>query len=97
MAWRGRYLVVGFANGDIPRIPLNLVLLKGCALVGVFWGDYIRRQPLDNARDLQALNAMYLAGDIKPCVSGLYTLEEAGLAIERLANRQVSGKLVVTP
>lgn len=97
MAWRGRYLVVGFANGDIPRIPLNLVLLKGCALVGVFWGDYIRREPLDNARDLQALHAMYSAGQIKPWVSGLYSLEEAGQAIERLANRQVSGKLVVTP
>lgn len=97
MAWRGRYLVVGFANGDIPRIPLNLVLLKGCALVGVFWGDYIRREPLDNARDLQALHAMYSAGQIKPWVSGLYALEDAGQAIERLANRQVSGKLVVTP
>lgn len=97
MAWRGRYLVVGFANGEIPRIPLNLVLLKGCAVVGVFWGDYVQREPAHNAQDLQALAAMYQAGQLKPYVSGTFALDDAGLAIERLAQRQVSGKLVVLP
>jgi NADPH2:quinone reductase len=95
--WRGRYLVVGFAGGDIPKIPLNLVLLKGSSIVGVFWGDYVRREPANNARDMRELFALFSAGKIKPLVSERYTLEQAPQALIALMERRVQGKVVVVP
>lgn len=97
MAWRGRFLVIGFADGDIPKIPLNLVLLKGCAIVGVFWGDFIRREPQHCATDLAALVQLYHSGGIRPLVSGRYSLEQTSQALQALMQRKVSGKLVVVP
>ena len=97
MAWRGRYLVVGFTDGQIPRLPLNLVLLKGCAIVGVFWGDFIRREPAAAAQDLHDLVAMYRDKRIHPLISGRYTLQDAPQAIAALAERRAQGKLIVLP
>lgn len=97
MAWRGRFLVVGFADGEIPRIPLNLVLLKGCAIVGVFWGDFVQREPQACAADLAALVQLYRSGAIRPLVSGRHTLEQTGDALAALMQRKVSGKLVIVP
>ena len=97
MTWRGRFLVIGFANGEIPKIPLNLVLLKGCSIVGVFWGDFLRREPQHSASDLSALVKLYRSGEIRPLVSGRYTLEQTGQALLALMQRKVSGKLVIVP
>ena len=97
MAWRGRYLVVGFTDGQIPRLPLNLVLLKGCAIVGVFWGDFIRREPAAAAQDLHDLVAMYRDKRIEPLISGRYSLQDAPQAIAALAERRAQGKLIVLP
>ena len=69
MAWRGRFLVIGFADGEIPRLPLNLPLLKGCSIVGVFWGDFVKREPAAAEADLRELTALYRAGKIAPLVS----------------------------
>jgi NADPH:quinone reductase len=95
IAWEGRFLVVGFPAG-IPRIPLNLVLLKGCQIVGVFWGDFTRREPQANARNIAELLALYERGAIKPRVSKHYPLAKSGEAIAWLAGRHALGKVVVT-
>ncbi len=97
MAWRGRFLVVGFANGEIPSIPLNLTLLKGCSIVGVFWGDYARREPKSNARDLMELVGMMQAGTIKPLISARYPLAKAADALNAVMQRKVTGKVVLVP
>ena len=97
MAWRGRYLVVGFTDGQIPRLPLNLVLLKGCAIVGVFWGDFIRREPQAAQLDLRDLIQMLTQGKIKPLISGRYSLAQAPQAILELSQRRAQGKLIVLP
>ena len=97
VAWRGRFLVVGFAGGEIPKIPLNLPLLKGTSIVGVFWGDFLRREPANSERDLKDLVALYRAGKIKPLVSGRYRLEETCDALNALMQRKVQGKIVVVP
>jgi NADPH2:quinone reductase len=96
MAWEGRFLVIGFAAGDIPRIPLNLVLLKGCQVVGVFWGSAIARDPAAHQANVAELMAMWHKGSIRPYISETYPLERAGEAINRLATRQAKGKIVVT-
>jgi NADPH2:quinone reductase len=96
IAWEGRYLVVGFAAGDIPRIPLNLALLKGCDIRGVFWGEWTRHNPEANRRHLAELMALYEAGEIRPYVSERFPLAEGAQAIARLANREALGKIVVT-
>jgi NADPH:quinone reductase len=96
-AWRGRYLVVGFAGGEIPKIPLNLPLLKGSSIVGVFWGDFLKREPANGERDVQALVALYRAGKIRPLVSARYPLERAADALQALMQRKVQGKVVVVP
>jgi NADPH2:quinone reductase len=95
MAWRGRLLVVGFAAGDIPRIPLNLALLKGCAIVGVFWGDFARREPEAFAARAQQLARWYEEGRLRPHVSETMPLERAADALARMASRQVMGKVVL--
>jgi NADPH2:quinone reductase len=97
MAWRGRLLVIGFADGEIARVPLNLVLLKGCAIVGVFWGDFVKREPAAAAADLAELARLYRGGKISPLVSMRCPLEGAGNAIAALMARQVIGKAVVAP
>ena len=97
IAWRGRFLVIGFANGDIPKIPLNLALLKGCNINGVFWGDYAKREPMNNMKDLRTLFGWLQAGKLKPHIAGTYSLEDAPKAIRALMDRKVSGKLVITP
>lgn len=96
IAWRGRFLVVGFANGDIPKIPLNLALLKGCAVVGVFWGDFGKRESMNLMMDLRTLIGWFNDGTIKPHIAATYPLEQGGQAIRALMDRTVSGKVVVT-
>lgn len=95
-AWNGRLLVVGFASGDIPKIPLNLTLLKGCSIMGVFWGSWLARE----AEAAQALHAELLgwiaAGKLKPHVFARYTLDDAGRALRDLLDRKVMGKAVLT-
>ena len=95
IAWDGRFLVIGFPAG-IPRIPLNLPLLKSCAIVGVFWGEFSRRDPKGNDANTQALLELYRRGAIKPQISERYPLEQGGQAIARLATRGAMGKIVVT-
>jgi len=96
MAWKGRYLVVGFASGEIPKIPLNLTLLKGCSIVGVFWGEFARRERDLNAANLKELTAWLRARKIKPLVSASYPLERAADALNEMMNRKVQGKVVLT-
>ena len=96
IAWEGKYLVVGFAAGDIPKIPLNLALLKGCDIVGVFWGTWVAKNPARHQKSVAELLAMYGAGKIKPHVSGRFPLAKAADAIRHLASRQAMGKVVVT-
>ncbi|MFG0529820.1 NADPH:quinone oxidoreductase family protein [Pseudomonas sp. yb_2] len=95
LAWNGRLLVVGFASGSIPQLAANLVLLKGAAVLGVFWGAFAQRQPEDNAANFHQLFAWHAEGKLKPLVSQTYPLGEAGVAIEKLGQRQAVGKLVV--
>ena len=95
MAWGGRYLVIGFAAGEIPKIPLNLALLKGCALVGVFWGDFARREPELAYRNTEELIRLIAAGKLKPFISATYPLERTGQALADLLTRKVQGKVVV--
>jgi NADPH2:quinone reductase len=95
IGWQGRFLVVGFPAG-IPRLPLNLTLLKGCQVVGVFWGDFARRDPKANAANIGELMQLYAKGAIKPVISERYPLGRAGEAIARLASRSALGKIVVT-
>jgi len=95
MAWEGRYLVIGFAAGDIPRIPLNLPLLKGCSIVGVFWGTFAARNPKGNLQNLQELLAWFQAGKIKPLVSATYSLKDAAHALNDMMQRKVTGKVVL--
>ena len=96
IAWRGRLLVLGFAAGDIPRIPLNLVLLKGGAIVGVFWGDFLRREPARFAESVEQLGVWYRAGKITPRVSATFGLDRAVDALKLMAARKVVGKAVIT-
>jgi NADPH2:quinone reductase len=96
LAWRGRLLVVGFAAGEIPKLPLNLALLKGASVVGVFWGDFARRQPKEFAQSIRQLGQWYAEGKLKPHVSQTLPLEKAAEALKLMAARQVKGKLVLT-
>ncbi|HEX2651488.1 MAG TPA: NADPH:quinone oxidoreductase family protein [Burkholderiales bacterium] len=96
-AWRGRFLVVGFAAGEIPKIPLNLTLLKGCSIVGVFWGDFARREPKAFAASVGQLSTWYREGKLKPHVSQIFPLAQAVDALKQMAGRKVKGKVVLTP
>ncbi|MFN5511180.1 MAG: NADPH:quinone oxidoreductase family protein [Burkholderiales bacterium] len=97
IAWRGRYLVVGFANGEIPRLPLNLMLLKGASVVGVFWGDYTKREPQANERDVAEMMALLTAGKLRPHISATYSLDQVPQALIDMANRRVTGKVLIVP
>ncbi|MEE3925150.1 NADPH:quinone oxidoreductase family protein [Pseudomonas viridiflava] len=96
IAWNGRLLVVGFASGRIPELPVNLALLKGASVVGVFWGSFAQRQPQDNAANFKQLFAWFEEGKLKPLVSQVYPLERAGEAIDALGGRRAVGKVVVS-
>jgi NADPH2:quinone reductase len=97
MAWRGRFLVVGFANGQIPSIPLNLTLLKGCSIVGVFWGDFTKREPKSSERDLRELMQLLADKKLKPLVSAHYSFDQAAEALNAVMQRRVTGKVVLVP
>ncbi|MGH9143001.1 MAG: NADPH:quinone oxidoreductase family protein [Vicinamibacterales bacterium] len=95
IAWRGRLLVVGFAAGEIPKIPLNLTLLKGCSIVGVFWGDFARREPHHFADAMTRLGRWFAEGRLKPHISRTFPLERAADALALMAARNVTGKVVL--
>jgi NADPH2:quinone reductase len=95
IAWRGRYLVIGFAGGPIPKIPLNLPLLKGASIVGVFWGAYARSEPQANAAMMQTLAQWYLQGKVKPILDGSLPMSALHQAYDKMNNRQVQGKLIL--
>jgi len=95
MAWEGRFLVVGFAAGEIPKIPLNLALLKGCSIVGVFWGRFATKQPKDNLKNTYQLVEWFTTGKIKPHIDAIYPLEKAPDALQDMMDRKVRGKIVI--
>ena len=95
IAWRGRYLVIGFAGGPIPQLPLNLPLLKGASIVGVFWGDFARREPQANAAMMGELAQWYAQGKIKPVIDRTMPMSELKAAYARMGSRAVMGKLVM--
>ena len=95
IAWRGRYLVVGFANGDIPKLPLNLTLLKGASIMGVFWGDFVRREPKAHAAAMAQLLGWLAAGTIEPHIGARYALADTPQALLDMAARKIVGKAVV--
>lgn len=95
IAWRGRYLVVGFASGPIPSLPLNLPLLKGASLVGVFWGEFAKREPKANAAMMGELAQWYAQGRIKPVIDRTMPMAELPAAFVRMGSRAVQGKLVL--
>ncbi len=97
IAWKGRYLVVGFAGGDIPKIPLNLALLKGCAIVGVFWGAFVKNEPQQNAQNLQTIIQWFAQGKLKSQIHGKYPLEGVKEAMYAMINKEVKGKIVLIP
>ncbi|MDB5796629.1 MAG: NADPH:quinone oxidoreductase family protein [Paucimonas sp.] len=97
IAWRGRYLVVGFANGEIPRLPLNLALLKGASLVGVYWGEFAKREPKANFQAMQQMLGWLAEGKIRPHISGRYALADTAQALNDMAARKVTGKVVILP
>ncbi|MDO8910941.1 MAG: NADPH:quinone oxidoreductase family protein [Phenylobacterium sp.] len=96
IAWEGRYLVIGFAAGDIPKIPLNLTLLKGCDIVGVFWGTWTTKNPELFAKSVEELLELYAQGKVKPHVSERFPLSKGADAIAHLGSRKAMGKVVVT-
>lgn len=97
MAWEGRYLVVGFAGGGIPKIPLNLLLLKGCDLRGVFWGEFVTREPAQHRRNMERLLDWAAAGRIRAHVHARFPLERAAEAFALIGDRRALGKIVLTP
>ena len=97
IGWRGRYLVIGFADGEIPALPLNLPLLKGASIVGVFWGEFAKREPGKNQKGMEEMFGWIREGKLKPLISKTYKLEEAPQALMDMAARRVTGKVVVAP
>jgi NADPH:quinone reductase len=97
IAWKGRFLVVGFAAGDIPKLPLNLVLLKGCDVLGVFWGSFIDREPDAHRANTQQLLDWCAQGKVSSHVHAVYPLAEAPAALKAIAARQVMGKVLLKP
>jgi NADPH2:quinone reductase len=96
IAWEGRYLVVGFASGEIPKIPLNLTLLKGCQIVGVFWGSFAMREPARNRAHAEAIFADVARGALRPAIDVTLPMTEAREALLRMESRAVKGKVVLT-
>ena len=96
IAWEGRYLVIGFAAGPIPKIPLNLSLLKGCQIVGVFWGAWTGLDPKSNLNNFEELFKLHAEGKINPKVSDKFSLNDAALAIAHLKDRKAKGKVIIS-
>ena len=94
-AWEGRYLVIGFAAGEIPKIPLNITLLKGCQIVGVFWGAWVGLFPDENKKNFDELFKLHAEGKINPEVSQRFALEDSAEAFSHLANRKAKGKVII--
>jgi NADPH2:quinone reductase len=97
MAWRGRYLVIGFAGGDIPKIPLNLPLLKGCSIVGVYWGSFAQRERDVQRQNVAELWRLFEAGQLSPAVGETHGLDDFAAAFEALSSRRAQGKIVLKP
>ena len=97
MDWGGRYLVVGFAAGEIPKIPLNLVMLKGCELIGVFWGRHVKRNPGAFEGQMARLVDWCAKGEIRPHIDHVFPLEKTADAIRMIEKRQIKGKVIVKP
>jgi NADPH:quinone reductase len=97
IAWKGRYLVIGFAAGEIPKIPLNLVLLKGCEIVGVFWGVFFKNEPQQNAENFMTIVKWFAQGKLKAQIHGEYPLEKVIEAMYAMINKEVKGKIVLIP
>ncbi len=97
IGWRGRYLVIGFAAGQIPSIPLNLALLKGASIVGVFWGDFTRREPQANLAGMKEMMGWLDEGKLRPHISGRYRLDEVTRALNDMSARKVTGKILIVP
>jgi NADPH2:quinone reductase len=95
IAWKGRHLVVGFAAGDIPKMPLNLPLLKGASIIGVFWGSFTSREPKENLRNGAELFEMLSEGTLEPRVTNVFPLEEYESAFDLMASRKATGKIVL--
>ena len=95
MAWGGRFLVIGFAGGDIPSVPLNLPLLKGCSIVGVFWGSFAQREPERQRQNVEELWALFTAGKLMPVVGEMHPIEDYARAFESLQERRARGKVIV--
>lgn len=96
MGWNGRYLVIGFASGPIPKIPLNLTLLKGCSLVGVFWGRFTMEEPEQNRKNVEALWELFEQGKLQPVVTDTFPLEHYEQAYESMIERRALGKVIIT-
>jgi NADPH2:quinone reductase len=96
LAWQGRFLVVGFAAGEIPKIPLNLLLLRGAEMAGVFWGEAVRRAPERHRANMLQVLDWVAAGRLKPRIHGTYPLDQIGEALSVLERREATGKVVVT-
>jgi len=96
IAWNGRYLVVGFAAGSIPKIPLNLPLLKGCSIIGVFWGGFFRKEPEENRKNFIELIKLLEKGAINPPIHEVFKLADAGAALREIMERKVIGKIVLS-
>ncbi len=97
IAWRGRHLVIGFAAGEIPKLPWNLMLLKGASVVGVFWGEFAKREPKANVAAMREMLGWMAEGKLKPLVSQRYALAETAQALNDMADRKVTGKVVIVP
>ena len=97
MGWGGRLLVIGFASGTIPKLPVNLTLVKGYSLVGVFWGAFTQKEPAVYAENMKELIGWHLAGKIKPVIEGVYPLAEAPQVLARVLGRGATGKIVLKP
>ena len=97
IGWRGRYLVIGFAAGQIPAIPLNLALLKGASIVGVFWGEFTKREPQANLAGMKEMIGWLNEGKLRPHVSGRYRLEQVPQALNDMSARKVTGKVLIVP
>ncbi|MEH6581128.1 MAG: NADPH:quinone oxidoreductase family protein [Halioglobus sp.] len=95
MAWNGRYLVIGFASGPIPKIPLNLTLLKGCSLVGVFWGRFSAEEPEQNLKNIEALWALFAEGKLSPVVTDSFSIDQYEQAFNCLIERRARGKVIM--
>ena len=97
MAWNGRLLVIGFASGTIPQFPVNLALVKGFSVVGVFWGTFTKKEPEENAANIAELVAWHQSGKVKPVIEGIYPLADAPAILKRVLGRGASGKIILKP